>query len=305
MDRRHFLSMAGCSVFAARATAASQTSGSKDHAWGLQLFTVLPQIDKDIEGTLKYVAALGYKQVETIGSFGRDPAYVRGLLNHFGLISPSQHIASDFLYNSFSKWSRREITTEENRANYVATLQPNNIESLVAGAIVQAKILGQHYIVWPILMAPHLATRDIVDSFTAGFNRAGTMCAREGLTFAYHNHKLEFGKLGSEVIYDIILRQTDPALVALELDFYWVTKAGADPLAYLGANQGRYRMAHIKDMSVDGDFAVVGSGVLDVPRLIVAARRSGIDHFYVEYDRSSDPMNEIRQSIKYLEALPR
>ncbi|CAN5153690.1 sugar phosphate isomerase/epimerase [soil metagenome] len=297
--------MAGVTLLSACATAGSRAVAAPPRPWGVQLFTVLPLIEKDIEGTLKAVATLGYKEVETIGSFGRDPAYVRSLLDRFGLVSPSQHIASDFLYLSFSQWSRREITTEQNRANYVATLQPENVERLVEGAIAQAKVLGQHYVVWPILMAPHLETRELVDRFTAAFNRGGEMCAKEGLNFAYHNHALEFAKLGNDVIYDVILKQTDPKLVKLELDFYWVSKAGADPLTYLAANKGRYRMAHVKDMTAAGDFAVVGGGIIDLPKLINAARVAGVEHFYVEYDRSVDPMREISESITYLSALPR
>lgn len=308
MHRRKFLEVSGLGLLAASigACAAPGLRGGAPaaSAWGLQMFTVLPMLQKDFAGTFKAVADLGYRNVETIGSLGADPRALRNLLDRCGLKSPSQHIASEFLFNSFSRWAKREITTEENRANYVAALQPENVESLIAGAIAQAKVLGQQYLTWPILLSQHIVERKLIDRFTKAFDRAGAMCRDEGLTFVYHNHAIEFGKIGGEVIYDILLAQTDPALMKLELDFYWVAQSGADPYVYLSQNRGRYTAAHVKDMSADGDFAVVGGGILDVPRLIEAGRAAGIQYFFVEYDRSPDPMREIAESIKYLNSLP-
>ena len=273
------------------------------HKWGLQLFTVIAPLEQDFEGTLRQVAQIGYKEVETIGSFGRDPAYVRGLLDTYGLKSPSQHIASQELYDSFSAWSKRKITGEQNTATYVAALQPEKAAALVDQAIAVAKVLGQRYVVWPILMAPHLATREIVDAFIAAFNAAGEACAKEGLVFAFHNHAREFATLGNDVIYDLILKGTDPDKVKMEMDFYWISKAKSDPLAYLRNYPNRFRLVHVKDMARDGDFAVVGGGVIDLKGLIAKARGAGVEHFYVEYDRSADPMKEIRTSFDYLSKL--
>lgn len=308
MDRRKFLEVSGLGMLAASmgACAAPGLRGGSaaTSAWGLQMFTVLPMLQKDFAGTFKAVADLGYRNVETIGSLGAEPRALRELLDRCGLKSPSQHIASEFLFNSFSRWAKREISTEENRVNYVSALQPENVESLIAGAIAQARILGQQYLTWPILLAPHIADRKLIDRFTKAFDRAGAMCRDEGLTFVYHNHAIEFGKIDGEVIYDILLAQTDPALMKLELDFYWFAKGAADPYAYLSRNKGRYTTAHVKDMNADGDFAVVGGGMLDVPRLIRAGRAAGMQYFFVEYDRSTDPMREIAESIRYLNNLP-
>lgn len=271
--------------------------------WGLQLFTVVAPLEQDFEGTLRAVAEIGYREVETIGSFGRDPAYVRGILDKYGLLSPSQHLASAELYGSFSAWSKRQITTEQNRENYVAALQPDKAAALVDEGIRVAKTLGQKYVVWPILMAPHLATREIVDAFISAFNAAGDACAREGLTFTFHNHDREFGRLGNDVIYDLLLKGTNPDTVKMEMDFYWFHKAKADPIAYLRNHPGRYRLVHVKDMAPDGDFTVVGGGIIDLKRLIGKARKArkaGVQHFYVEYDRSADPLKEIRASFDYL-----
>ncbi|MFD2500148.1 sugar phosphate isomerase/epimerase family protein [Rhizorhabdus histidinilytica] len=102
------------------------------------------------------------------------------------------------------------------------------------------------------------------------------------------------------MILDLFLDNTDPDKVKFELDFYWATKAGADPLTYLKRYAGRTKLCHIKDITATGDFAPVGSGTLDVPTLIKASDDAGIEHFLVEIDRSDDPMGAIQSSIQYL-----
>lgn len=268
--------------------------------WGLQMFTIIAPLEQDFEGVIGKVAAMGYKEVETIGSFGRDPAYVRALLEKNGLTSPSQHIASKPIYDSFSAWSKRQITTEQNRANYVAAFELGKSQALIAEAIVNAKALGQQYVVWPILMPQQLATLEILEGYLKIFNLGGKMCADAGLTFAFHNHAREFAKLGNDVIYDIILAETDPKLVKMELDFYWISQAGGDPIAYLAANKGRFFGCHLKDKAPNGDITGIGKGTVDIPGLIGKARAAGVEHFYVEYDRSNDPMLEVREAIEYL-----
>ncbi|QJR03081.1 sugar phosphate isomerase/epimerase [Sphingobium yanoikuyae] len=303
MNRRDFLA-ATMAMAAAGCSTIPKVGGSRNAAWGLQLFTVGALLEQDFEGTLRQVAELGYKEVETVGSFGRDPAWLRGQLDRFGLVSPSQHIASDEVYASFGAWTRKEITTEQNRENYERAFLPEKALALVEDGIGKAKLLGQRYVTWPILMPRMLADRAILDRYIGIFNQAGRMCRDAGLTFAFHNHHREFQRLGPDMIYDLILKGTDPEQVKMELDFYWVTKAGQDPILYFENNPGRYFGCHVKDVDAVGEFAVVGTGRLDLPRLIAAARKAGAQHFFVEYDRSDDPMAAIRDSMAYLNRLP-
>lgn len=303
MNRRDFLT-AAIATAAAGCSTVPEVGALRKTAWGLQLFTVGALLEEDFEGTLRQVSALGYKEVETVGSFGRDPAWLRGQLDRFGLVSPSQHIASDEIYASFGAWTRKEITTEQNRENYERAFLTEKALALVEDGIGKAKLLGQRYVTWPILMPRMLADRAILDRYIGIFNQAGRMCSDAGLTFAFHNHHREFQRLGPDMIYDLILKGTDPALVKMELDFYWVTKAGQDPISYFENNPGRYFGCHVKDVDAAGEFAVVGTGRLDLPRLIAAARKVGARHFFVEYDRSDDPMAAIRDSMAYLSRLP-
>lgn len=305
MDRRDFMLAASGFLATSAVAANAKRLAPTQPKWGIQLFTVLAQLEQDFEGTIKKVAKIGYQEVETIGAFGRNPAHLRQMLDTYGLTSPSQHIASDQLYASFSAWARREMTMEGIHQAYVAGLNLETALPVVENAIKQAHVLGQKNIVWPILFDEQLASREILDSYLKLFNKAGELCRREGVTFTYHNHDREFSKLGNEVIYDIILKQTDPAAVAMEMDFYWVRKGGADPFAYLASYPGRFTMAHVKDMAADGDFAVVGKGVLPIAKLIGKAKQAGIKHFFVEFDRSSDPILSVTESFAFLKTMPR
>jgi sugar phosphate isomerase/epimerase len=302
MDRRSALAgMAGMAAGLSLSGAGRAITGRR-RRWGVQLFTVLEPLERDFPGTLREIAAMGYREVETIGCFGRDPAYVRDLLDRFGLVSPSQHIASNDIYAHFAAWARRELTREQIGAIYVEAFQIDKAMALVEGAIRQAKILGQRYVVWPILFEAQLADRDTISRYTQLFNRAGELCRAADLIFCFHNHDREFRKIGNDVIYDIILAETDPAFVAMEMDFYWVSKANVDPASYLKRYANRFRMVHVKDMAADGGFAVVGSGTLPIVKLIAMARDLGIEHFFVEYDRSDNPMDDVRRSIGFLNA---
>jgi len=300
MDRRHFL---GASAALLGAGMAGPAIAKPRRKWGLQLFTVIAALEQDFEGTLRKVAKLGYREVETIGSLGRDPKWLRAQFDRFGLASPSQHIAPDALYASFSAWSRKQITTEQNRENYDVQLALPRAIAAVRDGIAKAKVLGQRYVTWPNLMPQMLANTAILDGYIAMINEAGRIAHEEGMTFTFHNHAREFEMLDGQLIYDRILANTDPALVKMELDLYWITKAGKDARAYLAANPGRFFGCHVKDMDANGDFAPAGSGKLDLPGLIGAARKSGAQHFFVEIDRSDDPMGAATSSIRYLKTI--
>ncbi len=299
MDRRDFLSLSGLSLAAFSAIPAL-AKVPRHRRWGIQGGTILKPLEADFEGTLKAVAAMGYKEIGTTGSFGRDPHYVRQQLDRFGLTSPNNHVAPEATYKSFQRWVKREVSTEANREVYAETFALDRAHETFEDGIRTSKILGQKYVMWAILLPHQVADRPTLDKHIKLFNELGDMCAKEGLTFAFHNHHREFGKLGNDVILDIIMQNTDPDKVKFELDFYWATKAGADPFFYLDRYASRTKLCHIKDITKDGDFAAVGSGTLDVPNLIKRSDAAGIEHFLVEIDRSDDPLASINSSITYL-----
>lgn len=273
MDRRSFL--AGSGVLAAsHAFGAAAEAGP--FTPGLQLFTVRAHLEQDFEGTLRAVADIGYREVETIGAFGRDPAWVRDVLGECGLVTPSQHLMS-------------------------GELSIDRIDSNIGQAVARASVLGQRYIVWPVIGPEQMATRQLTLDFARAMNRAGEICAKAGLVFCFHNHAAEMKRAGGFVPYDLILENTDPAAVKLQIDFYWAHKAKADIAGYFAKWPGRFVQSHLKDATADGDFTTLGAGVLDFPALLAQARKAGIRHQYVEIDSSADPMRAIRESFFHLE----
>ncbi|WP_136162653.1 sugar phosphate isomerase/epimerase family protein [Sphingomonas flavalba] len=301
MNRRDLLKYSALAPLAATGLSPLLAADKKPRRWGLQGGTIIKALETDFEGTLREVAAMGYKEIGTTGSFGRDPAYVRSVLDRYGLTSPNNHVSpTNPTYKSFAGWVKREVDTAVNRQVYADTFSLKNARAAFEDGIETSKILGQTYVMWAILLDGQLADRPTIDAYIKLFNELGDMCAKEGKVFAFHNHDREFAKVGNDVILDLFLQNTDPDKVKFELDFYWTTKAGADPIAYLERYAGRTKLCHLKDITADGDFAPVGQGTLDVPALIKTCDDAGIEHILVEIDRADDPMAAIRTSIDYL-----
>jgi sugar phosphate isomerase/epimerase len=147
------------------------------------------------------------------------------------------------------------------------------------------------------------------------FNKAGEATQKAGIQFCYHNHNFEFTKYGDTTAYDYLLNTVDPKLVKFEMDCFWVTHAGADPVAYFKKYPGRFPLLHIKDMKdkpaasheLDakmGLFAPVGKGTINWKRIFAAAGQGGMEHYYVEQDYCEQPpLEAIKVSYDYLSKL--
>ena len=137
-------------------------------------------------------------------------------------------------------------------------------------------------------------------------NHLATMTKAAGLRQAYHNHDFEFAADGANgTWYDQLLARTDPQLVGFEMDVYWVTKAGSDPIALMAKHPGRFPLLHLKDATAAPErrMADVGSGTIDWPAVLKAARTQGLQHAFVERDDATDPLAAARASYKYLASL--
>ena len=125
-----------------------------------------------------------------------------------------------------------------------------------------------------------------------------------GLRLAYHNHDNAFHPLPrGDIPYDILLAECDPKFVKMELDLYWITKAGRDPLEYFAKWPGRFPLVHVKDMAGNGAITAVGQGRIDWPRIFEKRREAGVEHFFVEYDDPRAPIEDIRVSYDYMKRL--
>ncbi|HEV7379827.1 MAG TPA: sugar phosphate isomerase/epimerase [Dyadobacter sp.] len=255
---------------------------------GLQLYTLRDAISKDLEGTLQKVAAIGYKEVELFGYregkfFGKTPKELKALLAKYKLNPVSGHYGAG-VQNS----------------DYQGSLS-NGWEK----AVDDAAELGHKYVVCAYLTPGERKSIEDYKKYVDLFNKAGEVAKKAGLQFAYHNHDFEFQKLDGELPYDYIAGKTDPGLVKLELDLYWVAKAGLDPVDLFKQYPGRFPMWHVKDMDKgDQSFAEVGTGSIDFKRIFAQRKLAGLTNFFVEQDVSKRPVFEaIATSYKNVKAL--
>jgi len=241
---------------------------------GLQLYTVRDQMKLDFESTIARVAQAGYQEVEFAGYFNRSPADVRAILDHNGLSAPSTHVS----FTNDDQWKT---------------------------ALDTAKAIGHEYIVMPWIPAERRKTLDDWKNFAQVFNHAGQAAHAAGIQFAYHNHDFEFPKMDGQVPYDLLLQSTDPQLVKLEIDLYWITKAGQDPLDYFARWPGRVPLVHVKDSAgaPEHKMADVGQGKIDWKRIFAKRDQAGIKHFFVEHDQPPQPFQDIAASYSYLKGL--
>jgi sugar phosphate isomerase/epimerase len=161
----------------------------------------------------------------------------------------------------------------------------------------------QRYVVSPSVAEDRHRTLDDWKRLCATFNAIGAQAQRAGLAFAYHNHDFEFAAVEGQIPYQLLLANTDPALVGMELDLYWMTHAGHDPVAWFQRYPGRFPLLHLKDATPVGAITDVGSGTIDFKRILGVARGAGVTHGFVEHDDPVDPMRSIERSLVYLKTL--
>ena len=297
VDRRTFIQ--GSLLLAGARLSAAGTPAAH-HPLGLQLYTVMPLLQQDFEGTLRAVAAIGYEEVETIGTFGRDPAGLRALFDKYNLRSPSQHMVPGNLYEVFNRLTRKELSFEEASRQWQQIMSVERVTPIMEECIRSAAALGQKYIVWQILWPQQMRTRALLEKFCKALNEAGRLAARAGHVLNYHNHAEELKPHDGVIPYDFILANTDPELVKMELDCFWTVAAGADPATYFRKYPGRFRQCHLKDGTAKGDVTVVGEGIMKFGPLLEAARAAGVEHYYVEQDGAAEPMRASTQAYQYL-----
>jgi sugar phosphate isomerase/epimerase len=245
---------------------------------GVQLYTVRDLVFKDPRGVIEKVAKIGYKEVESFG-------YSNG--KYFGL-TPKEFLdlcAANKLTHPSGHYGLANLTTWDQ-------------------AVADAITAGQKYMVMAYLAENDRKTIDDYKKHAASFNTAGEKCKKAGLQFCYHNHDFEFKDMNGQIGYDVLLKETDPNLVKFEMDIYWVSKAGHDPVKLFKEHPKRFPLWHVKDMdkTEKKSFTEVGNGVIDFKKIFSKANESGMTHFFVEQDVSSDPMASIATSYKYIES---
>jgi sugar phosphate isomerase/epimerase len=261
---------------------------------GAQLYTVRNILMKESDRVLKTIADIGYTEVEGNRA---DLVVLLPKIQHYGLKPVSCHIETPLITKNWE-------------------LYPDIKEIRLEDAIDSAKKVGVSYFTLAYISPGARGDGDDFYRRTADrMNAAGELCKKAGMQMAYHNHAYEFGgKPGMRPI-DIFFDRLDPLLVRMEIDVFWLSVAGQDPVATLKKWRGRVALLHLKDKAKDaphmfdesmppGAFQEVGSGSLDFPAILEAAPGAGVKHYIVEQDQTQgDPLESLRKSFNYLKTV--
>lgn len=288
INRRDFI-MKSAAVAAASMLALHGFSSAPaaKYKMGLQLFTVREPLSKDVVGTIKKIADIGYEDCETYGYnpqlgqyYGMKAAAFKQLLADKNLVATSGHY-------DFTKYFDQPT---DDLLRYA--------DQCITGALE----LGQRYITWPWL-DPKFRTMENFRLLTGKLNAIGERVNKAGLGFAYHNHDFEFVDHAGENGYSIIMRETDPALVKLQLDLYWVMHSSKlTPAELFSLQPGRFVMWHIKDMDkISRDYSELGHGSIDYKVILPHAAKAGLEYYYIEQggNFAKNPMQSIADSAAF------
>ena len=244
--------------------------------YGVQLYSFRDEMAKDAMGTLKQIAAIGIKKIESARSkdglyYGLTPKKMKMACEDLGMQLISGHVALD---DDFQ----------------------NTMDQAVAS--------GQEYVICSSMPSSG-QTVDNYKKVALAFNKAGEACKKLGLKFGYHNHEYEFESEKNEVLYDVLMDHTDPDLVHMELDLGWVIVAGKDPLDYFKKYPGRFPLWHLKDMNMTTkESTEFGKGALDIPTMMAHQKESGVQHIFIEQEEyASTPLKSMKHNMRFLKKM--
>lgn len=244
--------------------------------YGVQLYSFRDDMGNDAKGTLKKIASLGIKEIESAKSskghyYGLSPEAMKSTCDELGMTLKSGHVRLD---NDFEK------TMEE------------------------AVAAGQEYLICSS-MPSNGQTVDNYKKVAEAFNKAGESCKKLGIKFGYHNHEYEFESDNGEVLYDVLMDNTQPDLVHMELDLGWVIVAKKDPLHYFEKYPGRFPIWHLKDMNMaKNESTEFGKGGLDIPLMMKNQELSGVKHIFIEQEEyANNPFESMQHNMAYLSKL--
>lgn len=285
INRRKFLAQTGLVSAGMLINPGFLSAAINSKQIGLQLYTLREQLPKDVKSVIAKVAKAGYKEVETFG-FDKKTGYwgltskeFSGLLKSHGLTTPSGHYGLDEFFGSGK--------TDDLKA-YIEV----------------AHITGQSYITVPSLAEQFIRTADDFKHIAEKMNKAAEICKGEALKLGYHNHNFEWKPVEGTTFYDTILKYTDPALVHMEMDLFWVIRAGQNPIEILKKHSGRFFAVHVKDRDKTNPNinTEIGKGSIDFKKILPVAKAAGVKHFIMEQENfiNIDLYTSITESCNYM-----
>ncbi len=313
--RREFIKNTSLLATVAAVTPFSEVMASlvKENKLGIQLFSIPKMLSEDYLGGIKMLSELGYKELELYGPFpfsdernkkrwndvskmlgfsgsgyfGKTAQDVKKMLGDYGLSTPGTHTDLDTLENNMGALSEA------------------------------ANTMGWKYVTLPAIPDERRKTLDDYKRIADSFNKIGESAKKSGIRFGYHNHGYGIKPTDGQIPLEIILKNTDPNLVFFELDIFWTTCGGADPIELLSKYPNRYKMLHLKDMKEKKQFegnggdasqwipmfrhmASAGDGILDLKGIVKKAKEIGVEHFFVEQDMVANPQVALKRSSEFL-----
>lgn len=275
MNRKDFISLYGLGFLGLYACGTTNLMNNRKPL-AIQLYTVRDAISRDLEKTLERLAELGFKQLEIYGYdgkfFGKNRTEFQSILKNVGMEVISSHHTTGIVHNSkgtlLNHWEKS-----------VEDLHFIGSEYMVCSYLFEEERTLEHYQKLPELL-----------------NKSGEITNNAGIGFAYHNHDFEFEKFENKTVYDFILENTESDLVKMELDLYWIAKAGFNPLKYFEKYPKRFPLWHVKDMKAGTkEFTEIGNGTIDFQTIFQMSDKAGLKYWFLEQD-SSD--KDIFESIK-------
>ena len=270
-------------------------------AMGLQLYTFFNEIDNDVPGTLKRIAAVGYTEIESAfskkgGFYGMKPKEFASMLKDMGMTWKSHHV----LGAPFKLPPGAKLPTDADGKPIVIPPM-KNLKDNAQELVDQVAEGGVPYLV---CANTPINTMDDIKSSVEVLSKSGEMAKKAGLTFAYHNHDAEFRAVEGQLPYDLFLTQVDAGLMKMELDLAWAIKGGKDPVELFAKNPGRFPLWHVKDLTKDFQkIEPVGNGTIDFKKIFANASTAGMKHFFVEHDMPTNPLESITISFANLKKI--
>ncbi len=244
---------------------------------GVQIHSVRPQLVNDFEGTLSKISKIGFTNIEAYGLSSDgifiekiSPKYYKETVENLGMKLLSSHI------------------------NY---FQYENINKII-DSVLEADI---KYGIIPITPEKYRLSIDGYKNFAEYLNKVGEKFNDSGIIFGFHNHDFQFNQLEREIPYEILLQHTMPNLVTFQMDLYWATKGGADPIYLINKYPGRFKSFHVKDLDKFFDRATVGSGIIDFKSIFNLKEIAGLmDYFVEDFRPEQEPFKKLEKSFNYL-----
>ena len=317
MQRREFI---GNSVKASASTLLFSSGVFKTRSLiervGIQFFSLPKMLDTDMWAALSMLSNIGYKEVELYGPY---PFSSPSAIEHWNAVTPSLGFKGSG-YFGHSAVEMKKLLTHNGFSVPSVHTDLDTLLTRMNKLGEAAQVMGNTYVVLPAIPPEKRKTLDDYKKMAEAFNQIGESAKKQGIKFAYHNHGYGWKEINGQIPVELIFTNTDPSLVFFEMDLFWTTAGGADPVTLLEKYKNRYPLMHIKDMkkkvhfSGDGgdskqwielfpEMTTAGNGVLDLKTIVSKAKENGVKHFIVEQDMVNEPEKALKASYNYLASL--